>query len=224
MKKLGFGLPLVLAGLLIIILLCGGLIGLGVTAYGYINGLRSEQIARETGLNEQYLANQAELSGYVTAFYEQIGVANLKSDQMDRIIEDAVKGRYDDDTAANPTQGAMFSAIVEAYPDLDLEIYDEIAAFVREKRDAYKNNQTTLLGLLQDYDQWRKEDLIRSMVLKYILRAPSDALEARIGSQIWRGQAALDHMYLIVLDSQTVKAYETGILDPLPVPGVSPGN
>lgn len=220
MKKLAISLPVIL--LIFACVFCS-LFGVGaLSVYNRINTMRSEVIARETALNRQYLVNQTELSTYITSFYEQIGIANLKSDQLDRIISDAIKGRYEGDTTANPGGGQMFSAIQEAYPELDLELYDEILAFVQEKRDAYKDAQNALLTMLADYDQFRKQDIIGSLILRNIIGVPTDALEARIGSQVWHGQAALDHMYLIVLDSKTIEAYETGVLDPLEIPTIPP--
>ncbi len=205
----------------------GLLVTLGVIAaiavglfslYGYVNNMRNEGIRMETTLNAQYLDNQNELSSFKSSFYEQVGVANLKSDKMDQIITDAVKGRYEG--KMNPgTGGAMFSAITEAYPDLkgQLDLYDRIVDFVRSGREAYKQKQSKLIGQLQAYDTWRQEGLIKSMFLGHFF--PSQALTARIGTSVTHGQAALDQMYVIVLTSDTKKAYETGIDEPMQVPG-----
>src|SRR5262249_47679195 len=111
-----------------------GLIGI----YNYANSLQQEGVARETELTAQYLDNQNELSTYISKFYETIGVANLKSDKMDKILLDAVKGRYEGHTSAQPGQGQLFSAIQEAYPTVNLDIYDRILDQISAGRDAYK--------------------------------------------------------------------------------------
>ncbi len=50
---------------------------------------------------------------------------------------------------------------------------------------------------------------------------PSNALEARIGTNVWHGEEARKQMYLIVLTESTTDAYRTGTQNPLPVPGSS---
>lgn len=212
------GLKITLIVLLGAVLLCGvGTIGV----YGYVNGLRDTAIDYETRLNAQYLDNQNELSAYVSGFYEQLNVANLKSDQLDRILTDAVKGRYDSESTAQPDSGRLFSAIVEAYPDLteNMALYDRILDYVQAHREAYKQKQSALLDVLRSFDRWRKSGFINSFIIKNILGIPDENLEARLGRQVWRGQEALDRMYVIILDSQSYEAYENGQLDPLASPG-----
>ena len=79
----------------IVLVVLAAIIGSGLVFYGYINGLRSESVKREAQLSAQYQSNQNYLSTYISGFYEQIGVANLKSEKMDQILSDAVKGRYE---------------------------------------------------------------------------------------------------------------------------------
>lgn len=186
--------------------------------YNYANGLQQEGVARETELNAQYLDNQNELSAYISKFYETIGVANLKSDKMDQILLDAVKGRYEGHTSAQPGQGQLFSAIQEAYPNVDLSIYDRILDQINSGRDAYKQKQSKLLDMLRSYDKWRESGLVQSRIIA-MMGVPSERLEARIGTTVKRGRDARDQMYLIVLTKSTTDAYQSGQLDPLSVPG-----
>lgn len=186
--------------------------------YNYANGLQQEGVARETELNAQYLDNQNELSTYISKFYETVGVANLKSDKMDKILLDAVKGRYEGHTSAQPGQGQLFSAIQEAYPNIDLSIYDRILDQINSGRDAYKQKQSKLLDLLRSYDKWRESGLVQSRIIA-AMGVPSQRLEARIGMNVKRGAEARDQMYLIVLTTSTTDAYTSGHLDPLQVPG-----
>ena len=205
-------------GLLITLGVIGALVFGAFSLYGTVNSMRNEGIRMETSLNAQYLDNQNELSSFKSSFYEQVGVANLKSDKLDQILEDAVKGRYEGKMQPG-TGGAMFSAITEAYPDLkgQLDLYDRIVDFVKAGRESYKQKQSKLIGQLQAYDYWRQEGLIKSFFLGKFF--PSDALKARIGSNVKSGQAALDQMYIIVLTSDTKQAFETGVDEPMQVPG-----
>lgn len=190
-----------------------------VSIYSTFNTIQQEGVDQETALTAQYLDNQNELSSYVSGFYEQIGVANLKSDKMDQILLDAVKGRYDGKTSAQPGQGQLFSAIKEAYPDLaGLNIYDKIVDYVRAGRESYKQKQSKLLDMLRAYDRWRQSGIIHSKLVT-LTGFPSHALRAQIGTNATFGEQALSQMYVIVLTSDAIKAYQTGVQDPLPMPG-----
>ncbi len=190
-----------------------------VSIYSTFNTIQQEGVDQETALTAQYLDNQNELSAYVSGFYEQIGIANLKSDKMDQILLDAVKGRYDGKTSAQPGQGQLFSAIKEAYPDLNgLNIYDKIVDYVRAGRESYKQKQSKLLDMLRAYDRWRQSGIIHSKLV-VLTGFPSHALRAQIGVNATFGEQALSQMYVIVLTSDAIKAYQTGVQDPLPMPG-----
>jgi len=206
-----------LAAVVIAGLFFGGLIIGGICLLLYYNSIQRQGVTFETQLNSQYLDNQNELSTYISKFYETIGVANLKSDKMDQILLDAVKGRYDGKTAAQPGQGQLFSAISEAYPQIDLTIYDKIVELINQGREAYKQKQTKLLGMLANYDNWCKRKDIPHVWM--VGGFPSNALEARIGTSVKRGADAREQMFLIVTTKGTQEAYTTGTMDPLQVPG-----
>ncbi len=205
-------------GLIITLAVLAALVIGVISLFNYASGLQKEGVAQETSLNAQYLANQNELSTYVSKFYETIGVANLKSDKMDQIITDAVKGRYENNSSAQPGRGQLFSAIQEAYPNADLSVYDRIIDQINSGREAYKAKQDKLVDMLRAYDAWRKSGLIQPAIIR-TMGFPSDALEARIGTDVKHGAAAEEQMWLIVTTTSTSQAYQTGHQDPLQVPG-----
>lgn len=187
--------------------------------YGKMNGLRHEGVDRETALTAQYLSNQNELSAFISTFHEQVGIADRNAAQLNTVLEDAVKGRYDDTglQAGLPGEGnELISAMVEAYPDLAglSDQYATILDTISAGREAYKNKQDRLLDMLRAYDRWRNEGIISSILID-ISGFPSGSLRAQVGENFVTGQDALDEMYQIVLTSAAVTAYETGELDPL---------
>lgn len=199
---------------------CGGMavvfLFLFMYVYGNINGLRNEAVQQENALNAQYQSNQNYLSTYISGFYEQLGLADHKSDKINKILTDAVKGRYGDDGFS--ANGAFFSAITEAYPDVKgLDIYDDIAEYVRGQRDGYRNIQDKLLDMLRSYDTWRQEGIFKSFIVKSLLGVPSERLVARIGTETWKGKEAEEKMFQIVLASQAKDAYKSGTMEPLKV-------
>lgn len=211
------GIPMRTA--LIILSIIGGVIllsGLGI--YAKFNSINNKSVDLQTQLTAQYLDNQNYLSTFISGFYEQLGVADRKSEQLDAILTDAVKGRYEGGSTAAPVGGQFISAMIEAYPDLSgLDSYDKIIDYVSAGREGYRQQQSKLLDMLRSFDRWRNTGLINKQLIR-IMGVPGSDLRAQIGEDVVTGQAALDRMYLIVLASDAREAYETGELEPLAVP------
>ena len=193
-----------------------------VSLFASFNGKQKDMVKREQALSAQYQDNQNELSTYVSKITEMLGVAENATEAQRTVLEDAIKGRYEGDTGANPTGGAFFSAITEAYPDLakNQELYGKVQDAVSAGREAYKNKQTKLLDMLREYETWKNSGFIHSKMVSMV-GAPSDNPVARIGTSTSRGQDALDQMYVIVLTKDAKQAYETGEMDPLDLDGSS---
>jgi hypothetical protein len=207
------------------------IIGIGIVAvivlalfgvYSKYNSLQMTAADYETQLNAQYLDNQNELSTYISKFYESVGIANLKSDKMDQILTDAVKGRYEGNSSAKVGGGQMFSSIKEAYPNLDMSQYDRILDLISAGRDAYKQKQSKLIDMLRGFDKRRVGSGAVNKLLIGWMHIPDDELQARIGKTVTRGRDAEDQMWTIVTTSSTQKAYDTGTMDPLSVPSDKP--
>lgn len=211
------------------------LIALGVVAFMFIstvvvvgvvyvsfNNVQKDMVKKETALSAQYSDNQNALSSYVSTITESLGLADRASEALNEVLADAVKGRYEGDSTANPSGGQMFSAIVEAYPDLNQQQinYQKVQDAVFAGREAYKNQQTRLLDMLRDYETWKESGFIKSRMTSMV-GAPSDNLRAAIGDDVVRGQDALDRMYTIVLAGAAKDAYQSGEMDPLDL-GPSP--
>lgn len=207
-----------------------GLITLGVVgavgAYVYVaaNSLQQEGIKYETDLNGMYVHNQIVLSNFKQAIYEKVQVANLKSAQMDKIIEDAIKGRYDGGKMQPGTTGSMFSSIREAYPDIGkhMDIYDKIVDSITGYREEFKNDQSAMVSELKSFDRWRQSGLIQPLIISYVLRMPNEALVAHIGSEDKTGKDALKQMWTIVTSEGTQKSFKTGVEEPTVIPGAKP--
>ncbi|QQR55706.1 MAG: hypothetical protein IPG59_11840 [Candidatus Melainabacteria bacterium] len=201
-------------GKALIALIVAGVIAVlgGIWVYNTINSEYNAGIAIEIKLSGQYQKNQNQLDASTKKIVESVGVANLQSDKFRQIVSDAVKGRYEG--KMNPgTGGAMFSAIQEAYPQLDLSIYNKIVDLIITEREAFKQTQSALLTEVQAYKQWKNTGIIRQwFVAKYF---PSGNLEARIGTKVVTGAAALEQIQLIVTSQGTDDAFNSGKQDPL---------
>lgn len=188
-----------------------------LSGYSYINNTRNDVVSMESDLMVQYPANMAYLSSYVGGFYEMLGVTNLKSEKMDKILIDSVKGRYEGNGGFSPN-GAFFSAIKEAYPDLSgLNSYDKIIDYSSAKREGYRADQVKLLSMLRNYDNYINSNIVRSLIVKNIFNAPTRRLKVRVGDKEYIGQDAIDKMLQIVLVEGVTESYETGKMKPLSV-------
>ncbi len=198
---------------LIIGLVALGILGFGgISVYTTINSEYNAGMTMETQLSEQYQKNQNQLDASTKKIVESVGIANLQSERARKIISDAVKGRYEGKMEPG-TGGAMFSAIKEAYPQLDLSIYNKIVDLINAEREAFKNQQDLLLSKLQTYKQWKSTGILRQwFVTKYF---PSTNLEARIGTKVYNGAAALEQIQLIVTSQGTDDAFTSGKQGPI---------
>lgn len=194
---------------------------IGMCSFGNFNGIYNGSVERENRLNAQYQDNQNYLSAYISGFFEQVSVVKAGGAQLNTVLEDAVKGRYEGNTSAQVGGGSLFSAILEAYPEASLaelqKNWGKIQSFVEAQREGYRNIQSKLLDMLQEYDVWRQRGLIRRFFVNMV-GVPSERLVARIGDKQWKGQAALDKMFQIVLTAEAKRAYDTGEQEPLEVP------
>lgn len=200
----------------------------GLSLYGYVNGVYNEGVGYEQQLTAQYPSCQNNLSAYTNGFYEQFGVYAVNLKGLDKFMQDAVKGRYDNRNAAgNPTgtiNASLFvNAIAEQYPDTSAisGLAGKLMDYVQSHRQDFKDCQDKLLDMIRGYNTYRLSGLVHRSVVS-MLGFPSNNLVARIGTDTWTGNSALDKMSQIVLSSDAINAYQTGVQGPLQVPTLQP--
>lgn len=201
---------------------------IGFSIFGYVNGVYNEGVGHEQQLTAQYPSCQNNLSAYTNGFYEQFGIyaTNLKG--LDKFMQDAVKGRYDQrDSSGNSTgtiNASLFiNAIAEQYPSTQgiSDLAGKLMDYVQSHRADFKDCQDKLLDQIRSYNTFRLSGLIHRSIVS-MLGFPSNNLVARIGTDSWTGQSALDKMSQIVLSSDAISAYQSGIQGPLTVPTLQP--
>jgi len=111
---------------------------------------------KEKQIVELNNGNTIQLNSYVASLKEQLGIANLKSQQIDKILKDAVSSQFSQSQVSDPNaKGSLFSVLHEAYPNIDLKVYDNIITFVMGQRKDYALLQKQLQSMLADFDVWR---------------------------------------------------------------------
>lgn len=190
-------------------------VALTIIRFSYVNSVRNEGIRIESELNATYKDSMAELSSYTQKVQESLGVAELGTGRVQEILVEAVKGRYDGKMEPG-TEGSMFSAIQEAYPDLTAtsETYSKIQTLVEVGRDSFKNRQMIMSSRIANYETWKKTGLLRSTVVN-MLGFPSDDLKVTIGDATYKGEDALDKMNEVIMSTEALGDFESGVSDPL---------
>ena len=190
-----------------------------LSMFGWVNGLQKAGVQREVTLSRSYESLKSELDAFLTKAREQAGVTKAQSAAFDKIMLDAVSGRYKGQDGAptnvQPTGGALFSAIAEAYPNLDTlnASYTRILDTISEGRTAFNNGQHKLQDQLREYDQWRKSGIVHSWVVENITGVPTDNLVTVNGNQRLTRQAAYDKMATVITSGVTAEAFSTGKLE-----------
>lgn len=211
-------MPKLSRGVIAIIVAAIGLISFfGV--YNSINNLQKQTVAREVPLSRQYETLKTGLDAFLTTAREQAGVTKAQSAAFDKIMLDAVAGRYQGKegtpTTAQPGKGTLFSAIQEAYPNLDKvsDSYSRILDTISSGRTAFANNQAKLQDQLREYDTWRKSGIWHSWAVAKIIGAPTENLTVTNGDQKLKGQPAYDKMSQVITSGTTADAFKSGKLD-----------
>ncbi len=143
--KLGIGI----AAAILLVAAVGGF-------FLYKAGVMNEGLRQEKQIVSLNNSNTIELNQYVASLKEQVGIANVKSNALDKVLKDAVSARYSPGQLADPNaKGSFYSAIHEAYPNVDVSLYDKILDFTKTKREQYAILQKQMQKLLETFDVWR---------------------------------------------------------------------
>lgn len=193
-----------------------GLIGWGISTYTEI---RNDGRNTELTITAKYKAMQSSYGQDRLAFTDMIGIAREKRDAMDKILVDAVSGRYNKPGSPQVDNGKLFSAITEAYPDLTgLNIFDKVSDFVGQMRSKFAQDQAQIAEMIRDYNSWRTTGSFLHPTFVDWAGFPSDALEMQANGNTYRGKDALDRMSRPIIGSDTGVIFDTGVDQPALTP------
>lgn len=205
--------PSVIIGGLIALVFVMGIIGV-INTY---TTTRNDGRTYELALTKQWKDTQVQYGQFRTSIYDQLSIAREKRDALDKILVDAVTGRYDKKGAPGSVDNqAVFSAIAEAYPDLKgVDIYDKIIVQIQAGRQAFAKNQEQLQDMIRSYNSWRTTgSFLHPMIVEWC-GFPSNTLEAQAGGKVYRGQEALDKMSTVIVGGDTSAIFDSGVDKPL---------
>ncbi len=209
--------PGVIIGLIVAAVLLFGTI----SVIGTYTSVRNEGRTQELSMNAQWKNTQTRYGQFRMGMADKLAIAREKRDAINKILVDAVSGRYDKQgQPGTVNQDAVFSAIKEAYPDLKgLNIFDQLIVDIQAGREAFAKDQETMADMVRSYNSWRETGSFLHPTFVKWAGFPSDVLEARVGDKVYHGQAALDKMNTVIVGQGTSEIFDTGNDKPLVVPG-----
>lgn len=170
----------------------------------------------ELDLTRVFKSTQVNYSQFRTSFGDQMNIASEKRAAMNKLLMDAVTGRFDKNGKVD--NNAFFSAIAEAYPDLKgLDVYDKLLTFVQAGRERFAKDQETLADMVRGYDEWRTTgSAVHPWFVSSVCGFPSDALEVRVNGKVLRGAEALEKMKEVYISAEAMQIFATGVDQALP--------
>ena len=193
-----------------------GLVGWGISTY---TSIRNDGRNTELSITAKYKAMQSSYGQDRLAFTDMIGIAREKRDAMDKILTDAVSGRYNKPGSPQVDNGKLFSAITEAYPDLTgLNIFDKVSDFVGQMRSKFAQDQAQIAEMIKNYNSWRTTGSFLHPTFVSWAGFPSDALEMQANGNTYRGKEALEKMSRPIIGSDTGVIFDTGVDQPALTP------
>jgi len=202
-------------GLLVALIIGAAVILGGISLYAYAASVRNTALGWETDLNKTVRIEVSERATYETSTLEQLGIGDINKDAIKDVVSAAMEGRYGD----NPSDSKLlFKAVSEAYPDTQgvTRIYEKILAAVQAGREAIRNKQNLRIEKAQAYNYWRKEGLLRPMILSGIY--PSNDLTFKVGDKTYKATEALEKMAEPISTASVNESFEKGIEKPLVIP------
>lgn len=190
------------AGLVVLFLIIGFMIHQSVISSGN---------KQESTLSGDYADGANYLSNCVIKTKQAANVAIAQTDALDKILSDAVAGRYG--TGATFDGGAMISAIVEAYPDTSgiSKSFQDAMAIITGCQDDFRKMQSKILDDVRSFRSWKTGS--------WTVRTfggggfPNDNLYISVGDLDLTGQEALNKMSKPIVETSVLQDYADGTTD-----------
>lgn len=208
-KGLGFGLI--------------GLIAVGVLVVVFMSwkiNIENQGEALQERIEEAHANSRIALSACIDQGNLGAQTAEEEFDRIGEILLEVAAARYNDGSSAEAAlgqEGALFSVIFEAYPDIDPTSFQNLQAIVVGCRDAFANAQERVQANVVALDTWIvaapfRQNWIRNNFPTETLDAVS--VDPATGAEVTlTGQDALDYLERPVLVADADTAFESGELE-----------
>lgn len=184
-------------------------LGVGGCAVSTNISVTNDGNQKEAELSAVFSDAQNYLSDCVIRSAQAADVATANSRSVAGILEGTIKARGPQEEKTS--QGALFSALQEQYPDTGKvsEVYQNVMVIVSGCRTDFRDKQTAVLARVSDYNKWRNGSWsVRTFGSEF----PSENLVATVGDKEYTGAAALKKMRRVVQSENSLNSYETGVI------------
>ena len=131
----------------------------------------------------------------------------------------AVSAQSDLHTWGNPNQSPLYTALVEAYPNIRQDQYSMVLQHIQNGRKGVQDSTSELLKQLTGFENWRNTEIIFHPAQVKMYPFPDSNLHVTVGSKTLTGAAAEEQMWKVARNPDAVAAFETSRGDtPLEVP------
>jgi len=180
---------------LITLLAVGGVLFFFVVGFiGAVFSFRSDAIRMETTIQAQYDQNRNNYDNMWKRFKEMAQVNERYADDLKKIYDSAMQGRYGEDGSK-----AMFQWIQEQNPNLDASIYSKLQQTIESGRVSFAADQKQLVDKKREYETLLRSN--RALFINWLLAFPKIDLDK----------------YSIVTSEATEKAFEDKKVDEVKV-------
>ena len=197
-------LPWVIIGAIVLVIAI-----IGIWVFVTWQNVISDGNKKQAALNAAYSDGANYLSSCLVKTQQAANVAGAEADALSEVFADAISARNYGSEGGALDEGALFSAVVEAYPDTTglQETFQQVVAVIVGCRDDYAAKQTVVLNQTRAFEGWLGGSWeVRTFGGDF----PNEKLTVTIGDRDVTGAAALAIMKDPIVDNSTLDAYENG--------------
>lgn len=132
----------------------------GIGSCTYVVSVRNTQAEIENRYEMKIKSNEAEFDNMWKKIQQVAAVPNEKKEAFKEILGAYVNGR-------GQNGGTVLSAVREAVPNFDLNIYDQLTNIIVGSRNTWTTNQRELVSVAEEYNA-NLTPLVKGFVLKSI--------------------------------------------------------
>lgn len=174
-------------------------------------GVTNDGNKKQQDLIAHYYRTTNVLSDCLVKTKSAVGVAEANTKALDEVLVGAIRGRYEEPTSAQPGSGnPLFSAIVEAYPNLEglNDRFQDVLTVITGCRSNFRDSQEELQRQVSLFNQWRTGSwTVRTFGGSDY---PNDELEIKVEGKPVTGAAALAQMRELVVVEEAQEGRDTG--------------